>query len=81
MRFDTLVVSVWKSDSQVILVSTDVFLSLNKSVCALPQICFTSTDKYTLHGPTNISASYDESTSGQTPKSVCLVQQIFSPNV
>ena len=50
--FDTSVASVWKSDSQVMLVLTDVFLSQNKSVCALPQICFTSADKYTLHSST-----------------------------
>ena len=63
VAFDTSVASVWESDSQVMLVLTDVFLSKNKSVCALPQICFTSTDKYTLHGPTNISAFSDKYTS------------------
>ena len=47
VAFDTSVASVWKSDSQVMLVLTDVFLSENKSVCALQEICFTSTDKYT----------------------------------
>ena len=52
--FDTQVALVWKSDSEVMPVLTDVFLSQNKSVCA--QICLTSTDKYTLNGPTNISA-------------------------
>ena len=38
--------SVPMSDSQVMPVLTDAFLSHNKSVCSLTQICFTSANKY-----------------------------------